>query len=878
MSVHKRNSAAFPAGFPSEGSFDSPLSNLLPTLAFLGPVALMSAGTAAWMPAGGRTGSLDSNKLPIDSKLASPSVPEPVSGQPSASPTQVVSFTPAASSAPGALPTSSVIVPHAATTGKIRPSAPAIAALADISLPASVLAPSPTVKPASPSFTSAAQTIIRSGATASQTSSPAGATGATAGASVQTLTLAVAKVGSAATTPASSRPAAPAATKAAPSASSAAAPPLAKAFYVAVNGNDHWSGRLAAPNAAGTDGPFATLARAQSAMRASPDTRTTYVEGGEYYLSQSLDLTAKDNGESWLAYQGQGAVLHGGPQITGWSQSATGVWTAKAPAGAFPSGGGAGDLFLNGVRETHARYPNASPTNPVTGGWLAAASSLPGQNTYRSIQFNPGDIPQLSSTSGLYVSVFGQNGWSNSVLPVASINYKTDTITLASDAEYQIGAGSRYFLFNAPSLLDATGEWFYNPSGGTVSFKAPSGFTGAGVSAGRLDSIISIANASNITIGGLTLTGTASNGTGLSLNNASGVTVTGVTIANTGVGIHVSGSSTKDQIHGSEISNTDQSGIRLDPGSSFVTVSGNWIHDVGQLNTTGSGIWFTGASDDSFTHNLIQNTAAFGIGGGSVVGASDASFRDTISYNQVSNANMQNADGGGIMITGQQQSLTNDIVSFNDIGNTLATGTADQPQLQFLPSAALVSFGIYLDDYASGVQVTNNIVHDGIGGILIHSGWSNTVSNNVLTGNSGIALEVQASNWQGAGSRPTANNAFTHNIVVLSKTGSTAAALVDGSAGAASWNNNLYSGPALGNSSFMISAANEYLYDLAHWQMKGSAFDSHSVAGDPGFSAGSVTPGAASAAASLGITAIQTSGIGLAGYQSQGAYDLFGTH
>ena len=30
-------------------------------------------------------------------------------------------------------------------------------------------------------------------------------------------------------------------------------------FYVAVDGNDGWSGKLPSPNATGTDGPFATL-------------------------------------------------------------------------------------------------------------------------------------------------------------------------------------------------------------------------------------------------------------------------------------------------------------------------------------------------------------------------------------------------------------------------------------------------------------------------------------------------------------------------------------------------------------------------------------------------------------------------------------------
>ena len=37
-------------------------------------------------------------------------------------------------------------------------------------------------------------------------------------------------------------------------------------FYVSPKGNDAWSGKLAEPNKAGTDGTFATIAKAQSAV------------------------------------------------------------------------------------------------------------------------------------------------------------------------------------------------------------------------------------------------------------------------------------------------------------------------------------------------------------------------------------------------------------------------------------------------------------------------------------------------------------------------------------------------------------------------------------------------------------------------------------
>src|SRR5437016_2051705 len=34
-------------------------------------------------------------------------------------------------------------------------------------------------------------------------------------------------------------------------------------LFVATNGNDHWSGKLASPHRSGTDGPLATLPRAR---------------------------------------------------------------------------------------------------------------------------------------------------------------------------------------------------------------------------------------------------------------------------------------------------------------------------------------------------------------------------------------------------------------------------------------------------------------------------------------------------------------------------------------------------------------------------------------------------------------------------------------
>ncbi len=89
----------------------------------------------------------------------------------------------------------------------------------------------------------------------------------------------------------------------APASSSSSTPPATPAYYVAVNGSDTTG------NGSQAD-PFATLARAQSAME-SGSVRTTYVEGGTYELTNNLQLTAADNGMSFIAASGQQPILDG---------------------------------------------------------------------------------------------------------------------------------------------------------------------------------------------------------------------------------------------------------------------------------------------------------------------------------------------------------------------------------------------------------------------------------------------------------------------------------------------------------------------------------------------------------------------------------------
>jgi uncharacterized protein (TIGR03437 family) len=156
------------------------------------------------------------------------------------------------------------------------------------------------------------------------------------------------------------------------------APAAIANFYVAPNGNDAWSGTLSAPNANSTDGPFASVARAQQAVRAMRESSpnlplTVMLRNGTYYLPVSptsqgtINFTQDDSGTAsapvtWQNYPGETPVVSGGKPIGAggfglvWTHSAGSLWQASLPAGTpnFEY------LFYNGERRLRSRL--ASPT------------------------------------------------------------------------------------------------------------------------------------------------------------------------------------------------------------------------------------------------------------------------------------------------------------------------------------------------------------------------------------------------------------------------------------------------------------------------------------------------------------------------------------
>ncbi|HEY0555034.1 MAG TPA: hypothetical protein VGG20_12260, partial [Thermoanaerobaculia bacterium] len=127
-------------------------------------------------------------------------------------------------------------------------------------------------------------------------------------------------------------------------------PPIT--YYVATNGSDSWSGTLAAPNGGHTDGPFASLAKAQAVVRTSAGTRiiTVQVRQGTYYLPLSptspgtLTFGAADSGTAtfpivWQNYPSEVPIISGGERVGSgglgltWTHTGTSaLWQVTLPS------------------------------------------------------------------------------------------------------------------------------------------------------------------------------------------------------------------------------------------------------------------------------------------------------------------------------------------------------------------------------------------------------------------------------------------------------------------------------------------------------------------------------------------------------------------
>ena len=525
-------------------------------------------------------------------------------------------------------------------------------------------------------------------------------------------------------------------------------------FFVSTSGNDSWSGKRSEPDAARSDGPFATLGRAREAVRQQKGKHpaagiTVVVRGGIYPITRSLVLDSTDAGEEespvvWQGAPGEDVRLTGSRSVRGFRPVTQKEFADRlAPAyrrhilvtdlkaqgiteyGVFPD---RMNLYFRGKRMTVARYPNA--------GWLTIA----GVPQSGGQILNPGDVKVIKDghpagkhcgrftydsdrpstwarRSDMWMHGYWVWDWRDGYQRIDRIDSSAHLIYPAEPHHhYGYEKGQRYYYLNILEELDSPGEWCLDETEGLLYFWPPEQLHEGDVSVSMLkEPMVFLNNTSHVQIRHMTFEG--SRASAVKILGGSDNLVLGCLIRNidNDVGVIVDGG-TRNGIRSCDVYDVGSTGIRLSGGDrKTLTPAGNFavnnhIYRYGGIVQAFSGaIWMSGVGN-TVAHNRIHDAPFSGI--------QFYGNDHVIEFNDIYDLAHESGDVGGVN-TGADYSEQGTQIRFNYIHDTHGYGEGGFR-------------AVYLDLPGSNTTITGNIFHNVDIGIFFNSGRDNLVQNNIF--------------------------------------------------------------------------------------------------------------------------------------------------
>jgi L-rhamnose mutarotase len=532
--------------------------------------------------------------------------------------------------------------------------------------------------------------------------------------------------------------------------STGCAAPRGVQFHVSPDGSDQSPGSRAQP--------FRTIARAREAVREEirrglrADV-TVLIRGGTYVLDEPLVFGPGDGGTQahavvYAAWPGEEPVLSGGRPIRGFTETGRNEWSAPLPAGG--SGSSFRQLFMDGVRQCPARFPNAPEV-------LRVAST---SSDVKQIKFDQ-PIPGAGALGADAELVVLQN-WCVTRVAIASSEAAAVTATVPAGwighgDPTTTSPGKAAWLERSPAFLDQPGEWCLDRTRGRLVYRSEDGFDPARHSfvASFLPKIVVVqgergAPVRNLHIRGLTLADTEWSlpnsgyigiqaghyGTRISepvhvlpaaveLGYAEACGLERCRILRAGAsGVGLGAGCRDNRIDGCEIADVAGNGVMVglrsdrelggQPGNHGLmaewtdpadvpcgnAVTNCYVHHAGVLYACCVGIYDGFCRDTLIAHNLVSHLPYTGISVGFRWDAEPTCQRGArIEYNQVCEVMGLLADGGAIYTLGWQP-------------GTVLRGNLLTDVQRSRYSHGAPNNGIFFDQGSKGFLVEDNVIYN----------------------------------------------------------------------------------------------------------------------------------------------------------------------
>jgi|GEM_PF-1383317 len=534
-----------------------------------------------------------------------------------------------------------------------------------------------------------------------------------------------------------------------------------KKYFVALNGNDRWSGSLPVPNRSRTDGPFKTVERAHKAVRSGKNTARVILRGGIHALQKPLVFLpntgvpekAKGGGGksaerkiSYEAFEGEQPVLSGGRRITGWrviNKNGRKMWTVALPevkAGRWSFT----QLWVNGRRAPRPRLPRKGYFRTLpTADILAAGRGTTGQDRF---SFAKGDIASWKNISD--VEFVALHYWIESRIPVMKVNLQSNSVRLARKTLFNLVEGNHgapYFMDNVWEAFDEPGQWYLDRPNGLLCYLPLKGEnpSSSEVYAPVLKELVVLAGdakrerfVQNVIFDGLTFAHTELGARGVDFKEPS-----------IQAGFHLPGAiimryARNCTVQNCRIEHVGSYGIELLEQCLDIHILRNVLTD---LAGGGIKVWHT-CRRTTIADNVIRDGGRrFNQAVGVLIGKSSG---NKVLHNRISDFDYSGISVGWTWHHEESQAYGN-IIEYNhihDIGRGMLSDLAGIYTLGVCPGTRIRhnvihdvrqrnygGEGIYLDGGSSDILVENNLVYDVSGaGYFPNVGRDNIFRNNIV--------------------------------------------------------------------------------------------------------------------------------------------------
>jgi hypothetical protein len=532
-------------------------------------------------------------------------------------------------------------------------------------------------------------------------------------------------------------------------------------FHVATNGADTWSGKLAVPNASGTDGPFASVGRAQSEVRKLSQTRglpgggvNILVHQGTYRLRRPLMLEANDSGSSlapvtYLAAAGESVRLIGGQIVSNFEpvvdpaiikrldESARGhVLQANLRSLGLTNFGtaqGPGlELFFQDQPMPLARWPNEGFVKiiEVVG---KTPVDVRGTKGCAEGQFTfDGDRPaRWTGENDIWVHGYWFWDWADQRHRVKAINPGQHSIELEPPYHgYGYRKGQWFYAYNLLAEIDRPGEWYLDRQSGVLYFWPPAPIETGQAVVSELPNLLAFKDVAHVTFRGFIFE--VARETAITVSGGQAIQLIGCTIRNVGgSGIQVSGGK-GHQVVGCDLYHLGGGGISMSGGDRATlapagqVADNNYLHHYGRWRPMYSaGISLAGVGNRA-AHNLIAYAPhqAISFGGNDHL----------IEFNEIHDVCLESNDAGAIY-AGRDWTMRGTVIKHNylhDISGFQGKGCV----------------GVYLDDMFCGTEIVGNLFYRVTSAAFIGGGRDCRIENNIFVEcNPAIHVDARALGW-----------------------------------------------------------------------------------------------------------------------------------